>query len=222
MKFLTAKEAGVQAGLSAVRLTQLLQPDSQEPQTSNGGRRYLYLKESVDRFIEQRKEDAIVLREKRIKKELDGVIRPGAEYMTPTEAAHFTGYSKGTIALHCNVKYVKSKKFYLQRELLAIPPGTKHQPRAYRSGKKSAAICTCGRSFLKNNNTPKCPVCLFGHDVNDEYGVIVPQKLGTRKCPVCGTPLFIGQYTCGKSSCRIAIVEDAGALDAVMVYGGRG
>ena len=221
MKFLTAKEAGELVGVSAIRLTQLIRPDSHEPTPTGAGRRYLYSPTSVKRFIRQREKEAKAKREKFIKRELKGVTRPGPEYMTPTEAAHFSGFSKTTIANNCPIKYVHGKKFYSQRDIQRIPAGA--TPRAKgNAGKKSAAICECGRTFMRNAATTKCIVCLQGFDPNDPYGTIMPRKKGTRKCPICGQTLFIGQYTCGKNSCKIEVVEDAGAIDALMVYGGRG
>ena len=219
MGLYNSDEAAEIVGVSRIRLTQLIRPDSFTAKEGCGGKRGLYTRETIDDFIVSRKEQGQIKRRKMILRELEGTIRPSAEYLTITEAAEFCGREKGVISHNVKPKYSKGKMFYRQRDLLNIPVDARPRPKG-DIGKQSGAICECGRMFTRSLSEPECPVCMHGVDKEDVDNVKIVRKKGTRKCPVCGKVLFVGQYTCGNPTCVTEVQDDLGALDIHDIYGG--
>lgn len=218
MKYHTSIEVGKILGVSGIRVTQIMTYDCFETTCSGMGRRYLYSDKTIQKFLDNRDKEHKHKVRNLIKKELKGVARPDGGYLTPTEASEFSGRTKTVIANHLKPKWVGSKRFYLRTDLISMPASAKPRVRG-KAGKKTVAICECGRTFMRNNAFPKCPVCMYGVDKNDPYGVIVPLKKGVRKCPICGKPLFIGQLTCGSNECKAEITEEISSIDAAYCYG---
>ncbi len=195
MKIYNSKEAAELLGISPTRVTQLIKPFTRAKRKHQSGlTRCFYTMEQIQAELARRATAAAEKAALRTAKELAAAGgRPGPDYLTLDEARAYTGRTGGVITYNTKITYRNKIRFFRKADLDAIPANADARPK-----KAVQKFCLqCGDIHKCRGDL--CKRCAAAA-ADDRYNVRITNQLGTRRCKICGRPLFIGQYRCSK--CR--------------------
>ncbi len=219
--YLSIAEAAKILELSKPQARAVLEPDKFVKVHTGGFPRVFFLEKTVHKA----KKDRIIAKkahyESKVANKLKGVIHPGKDYITISEAAALTGLRKKVIKQYCKVKIVygyknKNHFFFKREDVIKIEKNAAIRKRN-NGGRSSKGICIkCGKKTALYKGANTCLECQGFENKDDPYGIMVKPRKQHRKCPLCGAVLWEGQYMC--SNCRKENPLD-NVIDPYLAYG---